>query len=136
MSMRLPGFVTIALAAVMLDSCSYTYDVRAVAKNGSVVFTIAGTGVFNSRTPYVDGVLVDRIGKSSRRVWKLDTQESNGPEIHELRYGEAPAKMKTTVGPTPLDVGQLYRVTFFTIDGGGEDLFVITDIGEVLNVPP
>ena len=125
----------LSLLAMMLGSCSYGYDIKAIAKNGSLVFTIGSSGLFGSRTPYVDYVLVEKIGKPTRLIWKLETQASNGPEMHELRYGEAPAKMKTVVGAAPLTVGQLYRATFFTIDGGGENQFVISDSGEVLNIP-
>jgi hypothetical protein len=121
--------------ALTLGSCSYGYDVKAVAKNGGVLFTINNSGLFGSRSPHVNYVFVDRIGKPSKLVWKLETQKLNGPEMHELRYGEAPTKMKTTIGPAPLAIGQLYRVTFLTIDGGGEAQFVISDNGELLNVP-
>jgi hypothetical protein len=134
MSRRLPRLVAVVLVTITLGGCSYGYDVKAVAKDGGVAFTIGSSGLFGSRTPYVNYVLVDRIGKPTSPVWKLEMQEANGPEMHELRYGEVPAKMKGTLGPKPLVIGQLYRVTFLTIDGGGEDQFVISDNGEVLNV--
>jgi hypothetical protein len=124
----------VSLIAMTLCSCSYAYDIRAIAKNGALVFAISSSGLFGSRTPYVNYVTVDRIGKPTKAAWKLETQESNGHEMRELRYGDAPAGMKATVGPTPLAIGQLYRVTIFTIDGGGERLFAISDNGEVLNV--
>ena len=131
---RVRTLVTTALIATTLGSCSYEYDIKAVPKKGRVVFTIDSSDLFGSRTPYVNDILMERIDTPTKLVWKLETQESNGPEIHELPYGEAPSKMKTTVVPTPLAIGQLYRVTFLTIDGGGEDQFVISESGEVLNI--
>ena len=125
--------VTIFVVAMALGSCSYAYEVTAIAKNGPMVFTISNSGLFGSRTPYVNYVNVERIDKPTKRVWKLETTRSNGPEMHELRYGEFPAGMKSTIGPTELALGQLYRVTFLTIDGGGYCEFAISDGGEVLN---
>jgi hypothetical protein len=134
MTMRsLSRTILICIAAAALNSCSYGYDINAIAKNGAVVFTINSSGLFGSRTPYVNYVLLDRIGKPTKQIWKLERKEPNGPEVRELRYGETPPKMKASIGPAPLAIGQLYRVDFLTIDGGGYREFAISDDGEVLN---
>jgi hypothetical protein len=127
MQRGLARLAAIFAVTMLLGSCSYAYEITVTAKNGRMVFTIGSSGFFGSRTPYVNYVDVEQIGKPTKRVWMLETTRPNGPEMHELRYGEVPAGMKSTLGPSPLVIGQLYRVTFFTIDGGGYCEFAISD---------
>jgi hypothetical protein len=126
-------FVTILAVAMALGSCSYAYEVTVIAKNGCIVFIIASSGLFGSRIPYVNYVDVERIDNPTKPVWKLETTRPNGPEMHELRYGEVPEGMKTAIGPTPLSIGPSYRVTVLTIDGGGYREFAISSDGKVIN---
>jgi hypothetical protein len=126
-------FVAILAATLALGSCSYAYDVTVIAKNGRIVFTIANSGLFGSRIPYVNYVDVERMDNPAKPVWKLETTRPNGPEMHELRYGEVPEGMRATIGPTSLSIGPAYRVTFLTIDGGGYGEFAISVDGKVIN---
>jgi hypothetical protein len=135
-SKKLSRFVFVTVLAMAVGSCSYAYEITAVARNGALAFTIGGSGLFGGRTPYVQYVMVDAVGKPNKPVWKLETQVTNGIEMHEVSYGKAPANMKTTVGPSPLIVGQLYRAQFFTGDGGGFREFAISDDGVLLNMRP
>lgn len=126
-------FVTILAVTMALGSCSHAYEVTVIAKNGRIVFTITSSGLFGSRIPYVNYVDVERIDNPTKPVWKLETTRANGPEMHELRYGDVPEGMKATIGPTPLIIGPAYRVNVFTIDGGGYREFTISGDGRVID---
>ena len=115
--------------------------------NGAMVTVIERNSISNSRGLAVveerDMVMLSEARAEAapstaptvpaQATW-LETIEPNGPEVHELGYGQVPAGMKSNIGPTPIAIGQLYRVTFITIDGGGYREFAISDDGTVINV--
>ena len=122
--------VTTIVAALALSSCQYGYDIRVIVRDGRIAFEL-GTG---GRIPRVNLFQVDEIGRRTRAVWRLETTRANGPELRDLRYGSIPTSFKETIHAQPLDVGRVYRVGLFAVDGVGSQSFAISDSGEILKV--
>ena len=120
----------IGLAALVLSSCQYGYDITAFVRDGHIIFKLGDCG----RVPGVNFFQVEEVAHRRHGVWRLETTKTNGPELRELQYGKVPNGFKETVRAEQLEVGRVYRVGLFAIDGVGRGLFAISDKGEVLKV--
>jgi hypothetical protein len=110
----------ILASCLTLVGCTHDHDVHVSLRNGQVFFTLPDS-------PSVSAIFVDAVSEHSHIVWKVLATGSNGPDVRELGYGQVPRGMSASVNPEKLMVGQLYRVTILTADGGGEQDFVIAD---------
>jgi hypothetical protein len=116
------------LVSLTLSSCQLDYSIKVFSEGGRLTFRFATGGwLERSKAPRINYLAVEEVSQASHHIWKLETIQSNGPEVGELSYGEVPRGLKQTVKPEKLRLGQLYRVTMFAVDGGGEQSFIIAD---------
>jgi len=127
---RFVKVVAIAMSTLALSSCKYGYDIAVFVRNGHIVFKLGNGG----RTPRVNLFQVEEISRRSHAVWRLETTQANGPELSDLQYGRVPNRFKETVPAKRLEVGRVYRVGLFAVNGVGEQAFAISESGEILKV--
>ena len=108
----------------MLSGCQLDYDLDVIVHDGQVAFKLSDS---RGNPAPLETLTVESVTAKPRMLWRLETSQTNGIKISEVRFGKAPNGFKETVRAEKLVVGQLYRATMFALGGTESREFVISN---------